>query len=92
MHLEKFKRSTIEVQKRYLTLLGIDASLRPEPLPWRERWPVALTLLRALKGRFPEMSYRACAEVYARFQYRRSGLWTPLTRLERAFPAWWVKR
>ncbi|BEI40346.1 hypothetical protein PHIN9_02770 [Polynucleobacter sp. HIN9] len=92
VHLEKFKRSTIEVQKRYLTLLGIDASLRPEPLPWRERWPAALTLLCALKGRFPGMSYRACGEIYARFQYRRSGLWTPLTRLERAFAAWWVKR
>jgi hypothetical protein len=73
-----------------LTLLGIDASLRPEPLPWRERWPVALTLLRALKEHFPEISYRACGEIYARFQYRRCGLWTPLTRLERLVITLWV--
>ncbi len=87
VHLEKFKHSTFEVQKRYLTQLGIDARLRPEPLPWHRRIHPAWTLLKALKKHFPKMSYTAYAEIYARFQYRRSGIWTPLTRLERAVVA-----
>ena len=90
VHLEKFKLSTIEVQKRYLSLLGIDAQLRPEPLRWYRRIGVGITLLRALKAHFPTMSYVAYAEIYARFQYRRSGIWTPLTRLERALISLWV--
>ena len=92
VHLEKFKLSMIEVQKRYLTLLGIDAHLRPEPLPWHQRMGAGITLLRALKAHFPAMSHKAYAEIYARFQYRRSGVWTLLTRLERALVAWWVMR
>lgn len=92
VHLEKFKLSSIEVQKRYLMLLGIDAQLRPNPLPWRERIHPAIRLLKALKASFPRMSFKAYYEIYARFQYRRSGIWTPLTRLERILVCWWVMR
>ncbi|QWD76386.1 glycosyltransferase [Polynucleobacter sp. MWH-UH24A] len=92
VHLEKFKLSSIEVQKRYLTLLGIDVHLRPNPLPWRERMYPAIQLLKALKVSFPKMSFKAYYEIYARFQYRRSGIWTPLTRLERILVCWWVMR
>jgi hypothetical protein len=70
--------------------LGIDAHLRPEPLRWYRRIGAGITLLRALKAHFPTMSYVAYAEIYARFQYRRSGIWSPLTRLERALISLWV--
>jgi glycosyltransferase involved in cell wall biosynthesis len=92
VHSENLQRSTIEVQKRYLTLLGISLQLRPEPLPWFRRIGVGMRLLRALKDHFSAMSYIAFAEIYARFQYRRSGVWTPLTRLERALIALWMSR
>jgi glycosyltransferase involved in cell wall biosynthesis len=90
VHLEKFKLSTIEVQKRYLSLLGISPELRPEPLPWDFRMGRAVTVLKALKAQFPAMSFKAYYEIYARFQYRRSGIWTPFTRLERALIAGWM--
>ena len=90
VHLEKFKLSTIEVQRRYLSLLGISPELRPESLPWHFRMGRAVTVLKALKTHFPAMSYKAYYEIYARFQYRRSGIWTPFTRLERALIAGWM--
>jgi glycosyltransferase involved in cell wall biosynthesis len=90
VHLEKFKLSTIEVQKRYLSLLGISPELRPESLPWNLRMGRAVTVLKALKAQFPAMSFKAYYEIYARFQYRRSGIWTPFTRLERALIAGWM--
>ncbi|BEI34763.1 hypothetical protein PHIN6_02810 [Polynucleobacter sp. HIN6] len=90
IHSEDLKFSTAEVQIRYLTLLGIDSQLRPKPLPWHKRLGSAIRLLRHLKRCFPEISRKACAEIYARFQYRRCGLWTPLTRLERLVITLWV--
>ena len=47
-------------------------------------------LLKALNQRFSGISFKANCEIYARFQYRRNGFWTPLTRLERYCVAAWV--
>lgn len=90
VHLDKFRITTIEVQKKYLELLGISLDLYPRMLPWAKRLFVGLGLLRALNKRFKGVSLQANCEIYARFQFRRNGLWTPLTRLERLLVGLWA--
>ena len=90
VHLDKFKLTTIEVQKKYLELLGISLEFYPRPLPWDQRISLGTGLLRALNKQFPGVSLKANAQIYARFQYRRGGIWTPLTRLERLIVALWA--
>ncbi|WP_216204149.1 glycosyltransferase [Polynucleobacter sp. Latsch14-2] len=90
VHLEKFKLTTAEVQKKYLELLGISENFLPRQQSWRERLSNGLGLLKALNQKFSGVSFKANCEIYARFQYRRNGLWTPLTRLERYAVATWV--
>lgn len=90
VHLDKFRVTTIEVQKKYLEQLGISADLYPHQLPWPKRMAVGMALLQALNKKFPGVSLRANAEIYARFQYRRNGLWTPFTRLERLLISLWA--
>ena len=90
VHLDKFKLTTIEVQKKYLELLGISSEFYPRSLPWSKRISIGAGLLRALNKQFPGISLQANAEIYARFQYRRSGIWTPLNRLERLMMALWA--
>ena len=90
VHLDKFRITTIEVQKKYLELLGISLDFYPRQLPWTQRVSVGSGLLRALNQRFKGISLQANCEIYARFQFRRNGLWTPLTRLERLLVGLWV--
>ena len=90
VHLDKFRITTIEVQKKYLDLLGISAEFYPRQLPWSERVRLGAGLLRALNKKFPGVSLQANSEIYARFQFRRNGLWTPLTRLERLLISLWA--
>jgi hypothetical protein len=78
------------VQKKYLEQLGISAELYPHQLEWPKRMGVGMGLLRALNQKFPGVSLRANTEIYARFQYRRNGLWTPFTRLERLLVGLWA--
>ncbi len=90
IHFDKFKLTTIEVQKKYLELLGISSEFYPRQLPWLKRVVIGAGLLHALNKQFPGVSLRANTEIYARFQYRKNGLWTPLTRLERLILGLWV--
>ena len=90
VHLDKFRITTIEVQKKYLELLGISLDFYPRQLPWTKRVSVGAGLLRALNQRFKGISLQANCEIYARFQFRRNGLWTPLTRLERLLVGLWA--
>lgn len=90
VHLDKFRITTIEVQKKYLELLGISLDFYPRQLPWTKRVSVGAGLLRALNQRFKGISLQANCEIYARFQFRRNGFWTPLTRLERLMAGLWA--
>ena len=90
VHLEKFKLTTIEVQKKYLELLGINPDFYPHHLPFKQRLVNGIGLLRELNRRFSGVSLKANAEIYARFQYRRNGIYTPFTRLERYLVALWA--
>lgn len=89
-HLEKFKLTTAEVQKKYLELLGISTDLYPHQRPLLERLQFGVGLLRELNRRFLGISFRANAEIYARFQYRKNGIFTPFTRFERYIITFWV--
>ena len=90
VHLEKFKLTTAEVQKKYLELLGIPEKCLPKQQSWHERLINGLGLLKALNQKFSGISFKANCEIYARFQYRRNGFWTLLTRLERYCIAAWA--
>lgn len=90
VHLDKFRVTTIEVQKRYLELLGIPSDLYPHQLPWPQRMGIGMGLLRALNKQFPGISLQANLQIYARFQFRRNGMWTPFTRIERLLIALWA--
>jgi L-ribulose-5-phosphate 3-epimerase UlaE len=90
VHLEKFKLTTAEVQKKYLELLGIPEKCLPKQQSWHERLINGLGLLNALNQKFSGISFKANCEIYARFQYRRNGFWTLLTRLERYCIAAWA--
>jgi glycosyltransferase involved in cell wall biosynthesis len=89
-YLEKFRLTTAEVQKKYLELLGIPEKFFPEQQGWSTRLSNGVGLLTALNQRFSGISFKANCEIYARFQYRRNGFWTPLTRLEKYCVAAWV--
>ena len=82
-HLEKFKITTVEVQKKYLEMLDIPLDFYPHHMPFMRRIILGIGLLRLLNQRFKAISFKANAEIYARFQYRKNGILTPLTRLER---------
>jgi glycosyltransferase involved in cell wall biosynthesis len=90
VHLEKFKLTTIEVQKKYLELLGVSADFYPRHLPFAQRIKDGVGLLRELNRKFKSISLKANSEIYARFQYRRNGIFTPLTRIERLVIGLWV--
>jgi glycosyltransferase involved in cell wall biosynthesis len=90
VHLEKFKMTTIEVQKKYLKLLGISADFYPRHLPFIERMKYGVGLLHGLNLKFKSTSLKANTEIYARFQYRRNGIFTPFTRLERLLVGLWA--
>ena len=90
VHLEKFKVTTIEVQKKYLQLLGIPADFYPRHLPFTQRIKYGVGLLRGLNHQFESISLKANTEIYARFQYRNNGVFTPFTRLERLAVGVWA--
>lgn len=82
-NLEKFKITTAEVQKKYLEMLDIPLDFYPRHLPFMQRIVYGIGFLHELNQRFKAISFKANAEIYARFQYRKNGILTPLTRLER---------
>ncbi|MBU3606069.1 glycosyltransferase family 2 protein [Polynucleobacter sp. MWH-Creno-3A4] len=90
VHLDKFRVTTIEVQKKYLELLGISADFYPRHMPFIQRMKYGIGLLRELNSKFKSISLKANAEIYARFQYRRNRLFTPFTRLERLVVGVWA--
>jgi hypothetical protein len=64
-------------------MLGIPEAFLPRPLPFYERLKSGVTFIKLINERIPHISVGANMELYARFQFRGNGLWTPLTRMER---------
>jgi glycosyltransferase involved in cell wall biosynthesis len=82
-------------QSRYLEGLGISPSYLPRTLTYKERLVFGVQFMRLINQKIANISISANCELYARFQFRGNGLWTPLTRLERlmvAISASWLGR
>jgi hypothetical protein len=78
-------------QRRYIQgLLGLDVI--PGPLPFAQRRHVATDFIHRLARRLGPLSFRACYELYASFQFRRNGLATVTTRFERLAVALYASR
>jgi glycosyltransferase involved in cell wall biosynthesis len=83
---EAARDSFRSIQLRYvLHTTGLD--FVPSSMPFKQRLKNALTFMRMLNTRIPNISYSANYQIYAEFQYRRNGWLTIPTRLERAFIA-----
>jgi glycosyltransferase involved in cell wall biosynthesis len=82
-HLQAARNVFSNAQASYLKMLGIPESCLPRPLPFYERLKHGVQFIKLINERIPHISIGANMELYARFQFRGNGLWTPLTRLER---------
>lgn len=72
-----------QAQARYLQTLGIPDACLPQPLPFPQRLKVGIEFMMRMNKCIPHVSIGANMELYARFQFRGNGIWTPFTRLER---------
>ena len=72
-----------KLQERYIKGLNMNPVMRPYPRPWLRRIGSAPQFMVDLNRAIPGISVMANYQIYARFQYRGNGIWTPLTRLER---------
>ena len=75
--------------------MGIPVTFLPRVLSLAERLNFGVECLRLLNQKIPGISVGANYEIYARFQHRKNGILTPLTRLERlliALSASWIGR
>jgi glycosyltransferase involved in cell wall biosynthesis len=82
-HLQAARNVFSNAQASYLKMLGIPKSCLPRPLPFYERLKYGVQFIKMMNKRIPYISVGANMEIFARFQFRGNGLWTPLTRLER---------
>lgn len=67
----------------YISGLGISPDLTPKKMYFYERLQKAPQFLLEISRRFRGVSFSANCQIYSRFQYRRNGILTPLTRFER---------
>ena len=70
-------------RERYIAGLEIDVNLIPRALSWSKRIKIAPKFLFSLNQKIPGISFGANYQIYARYQFRGSGIWTPLLRFER---------
>ena len=94
-HMSAARNVFRQYQTRYLEGLGISPAYLPRPLVLRERLVFAIHFMRLINKKITNISFAANCELYARFQFRKNGIWTPLNRLERitiAFFASWLGR
>lgn len=74
-------------QNQYLRELGIPDSLSPTQMRWQDRLTKGPLFLKLLNSRIKKISFLANYQIYARFQFRHNGIYTPITRLERFIAA-----
>jgi len=82
-HLDAARTVFTKAQASYLTGLGIPTACLPRPLPFFERMKFGVQFMILINQKIANISIRANQELYARFQFRGNGIWTPLSRLER---------
>lgn len=67
----------------YLAGLGMAKNFPPKSISFLKRLQLAIPFMWNLNQKIPYISVAANYEIYARFQFRRNGLFTPFTRIER---------
>lgn len=82
-YLQAARNVFSQAQARYLQTLGIPDACFPQPLPFFQRLKMGVEFMVRMNKCIPHVSIGANCELYARFQFRGNGVWTPLTRLER---------
>lgn len=82
-YLQAARNVFSQAQSRYLQTLGIPDVCFPQPLPFLQRLKVGFEFMVRMNKCIPHVSIGANMELYARFQFRGNGIWTPFTRLER---------
>ena len=82
-YLQAARNVFSQAQARYLQALGIPDACSPQPLPVFQRLRVGIEFMVRINKCIPHVSIGANMELYARFQFRGNGIWTPFTRLER---------
>lgn len=82
-YLQAARNVFSQAQARYLQTLGIPDACLPQPLPFLQRLKVGIEFMVRMNKCIPHVSIGANMELYARFQFRGNGIWTPFTRLER---------
>ena len=82
-YLQAARNVFSQAQARYLQTLGIPDVCFPQPLPFFQRLKMGVEFMVRMNKCIPHVSIGANCELYARFQFRGNGVWTPLTRLER---------
>ncbi len=70
-------------REQYLHGLGISPELTPRSMQFGDRMKLAIPFISKLNQAIPGISILANYEIYARFQFRGNGVFTPFTRLER---------
>lgn len=86
-HLQAARNVFSQAQARYLETRGISNEYFPRPLPFFERLKLGVEFMVRMNKSIPHVSIGANCELYARFQFRGNGIWTPFTRLERLLVA-----
>ncbi|CAM3769146.1 glycosyltransferase family 2 protein [Polynucleobacter arcticus] len=71
----------------YLVGLGMDGECYPKSIPFFNRLQLALPFMLRLNQKIPNVSVAANYEIFARFQFRGNGVFTPFTRIERILVA-----
>ena len=82
-YLQAARNVFSQAQARYLQTLGIPDACFPQPLPFFQRLKMGVEFMVRMNQCIPDVSIGANCELYARFQFRGNGIWTPLNRLER---------
>lgn len=82
-YLQAARNVFSQAQARYLKTLGVPDVSFPQPLPFLQRLKVGIEFMERMNKCIPHVSIGANMELYARFQFRGNGIWTPFTRLER---------
>ena len=86
-HLQAARNVFSAAQASYLKGLDIPLQCLPRPLLLHKRLRYGLKFMMLMNRKIPNISIGANQELYARFQFRGNGIWTPFTRLERLFMA-----
>lgn len=86
-HLDTAKNAFSLSQSRYLNSLGIQSMYHPRPLNFLKRMIYAIKFMLFINKKIPRISVGANCELYARFQFRKNGILTIFTRIERILVA-----